>query len=86
MYSMDAELPADTVKFDETEKTWEGVQEEYERSLGPMRPKDQPGINKERWMLNDSIVVGNNVHQIYAREEGESRSIVEVVWLGAQAR
>ncbi|KAK2757384.1 hypothetical protein FQN53_008445 [Emmonsiellopsis sp. PD_33] len=83
-YTMNAKLPPNAVNFDKTEKTWEEDQRGYERRLGPLRPKDQAGIKKERWMLQDSTIVGDNVHQIYARDLDNTHSIIELVWLGPQ--
>lgn len=82
-YKIDAKLPADSVRFDHTEKTWSEDPRGYEARLGPLRPVDQPGVEKERWMLAESFVVGNNVHQLYTREEWEGSSAIELVWLGS---
>ncbi|KAL2359715.1 hypothetical protein RJZ56_007439 [Blastomyces dermatitidis] len=81
-YTMNARLSPSAVDFDKTEKTWDEDQRGYEKRLGPMRPKDQPGIKKERWMLADSTVVGDNVHQSYVNDEGGMHSVIELVWLG----
>lgn len=81
-YTMNAKLPADSIKFDRTEKTWDEDERGYEKRLGLMRPKNQPGIKKERWMMLDSFVLGDNVHQTYSREEDETHSVIELVWLG----
>jgi hypothetical protein len=38
-------------------------------------------VTKERWLLKEAVVVGNNVHQIYCREELYSHS-----WSGSGRR
>ncbi|PGH08664.1 hypothetical protein AJ79_05946 [Helicocarpus griseus UAMH5409] len=81
-YTMNAKLPPNAVNFDKTEKTWDEDQRGYEKRLGPLRPKDQAGIKKERWMLQDTTIIGDNVHQIYARDTDNQHSIIELVWLG----
>ncbi|EEH06320.1 conserved hypothetical protein [Histoplasma capsulatum G186AR] len=81
-YTMDARLPSHAVNFNHTEKTWDEDQRGYEKRLGPLRPKDQPGIRKERWMLADSVVVGDNVHQTYVNDADGVHSVIELVWLG----
>ncbi|PGH26393.1 hypothetical protein AJ80_01891 [Polytolypa hystricis UAMH7299] len=81
-YMAGGKLGASTVNFDKVEKTWADNQDPYEKRLGPMRPKNQDGVEKQRWMLRESIVIGENVHQLYMREEVETHSIIEVVWLG----
>lgn len=81
-YTYDTETPDDAINFDHTEKTWEEDAYGYEQRLGPLREKDQEGVMKERWLLREALVIGNNVHQLYAREEEESHSIIEIVWLG----
>ncbi|KAJ9213061.1 hypothetical protein DTO166G4_5391 [Paecilomyces variotii] len=74
--------PDDVINFDHTEKTWEEDPRGYEDSLGPLRPKDQEGVIKERYLLKDAVVVGDNVHQFYTREEPDSHRVIEIVWLG----
>lgn len=82
-YSMDAKMARNTLNFDATEKTWEEDPNGYIERLGPLRPVDQPGVRKDRWMLLDSVVVGNNVHQLYTHEMIDAHSVIEVVWLPA---
>ncbi|KAL2007567.1 hypothetical protein VTN00DRAFT_9005 [Thermoascus crustaceus] len=81
-YTYNENTPDDAINFDHTEKTWEEDPRGYEARLGPLRPKDQEGIVKERWLLSDAIIVGDNVHQFYSREEEWGHSIIEIVWLG----
>lgn len=81
-YTYDESTPDDVINFDHTEKTWEEDPRGYEERLGPLRPKDEEGVTKDRWLLKEAYVVGYNVHQLYAREEEEGRSIIEIVWLG----
>ncbi|EEP79651.1 conserved hypothetical protein [Uncinocarpus reesii 1704] len=81
-YTMDVNLPTRAINFDHTEKTWGEDGKGYENRLGPLRPEDQRGIQKDRWMLSDSMVVGNNVHQTYTRKGLEGHSVIELVWLG----
>ncbi|KAK2841566.1 hypothetical protein FQN49_006134 [Arthroderma sp. PD_2] len=81
-YTIDASENAESVRFDKVEKTWEGDDKVFEKRLGPLRPKDQSGVKKERWMLTDSTVIGNNVHQLYSRELDETHSVIELIWLG----
>lgn len=81
-YTYDENTPDDAINFDHTEKTWEEDPRGYEARLGPLRPRDQDGVTKDRWLLRDAFVVGNNVHQWYVREEDEGHSVVEIVWLG----
>ncbi|EER27133.1 hypothetical protein CPC735_024690 [Coccidioides posadasii C735 delta SOWgp] len=83
-YTMDASISASAINFDHTEKTWNEDPKGYEKRLGPLRLKHQPGIRKDRWMLSDSVVVGNNVHQTYICKDWEGHSVVELVWLGNQ--
>lgn len=81
-YTYDENTPDDAINFDHTEKTWEEDPRGYEDRLGPLRPKDQAGVTKDRWLLRDAFVVGPNVHQWYVREEDEGHSVIEIVWLG----
>jgi hypothetical protein len=81
-YTLSASIPENAINFDECEKTWEEDMSGFQQSLGPLRPKDVDGITKERWLLSDAIVVGDNVHQVYSREEDQSHSLIEIVWLG----
>ncbi|PGH02719.1 hypothetical protein GX51_04453 [Blastomyces parvus] len=83
-YTMNARLSRDAVDFTRTEKTWDEDQRGYEKRLGPLRPKAQPGIKKERWLLADAAVVGDNVHQSYVNDEGGMHSVIELVWLGPE--
>ncbi|EEH35123.2 hypothetical protein PAAG_06170 [Paracoccidioides lutzii Pb01] len=78
----------DAVDFDKIEKTWD-EEHGFERRLGPLRPKEQAGVRKERWLLEDAIVIGGDVYQSYVRngeEENarEGHSVIELVWLGSK--
>ncbi|KAI9933811.1 hypothetical protein ASPWEDRAFT_168086 [Aspergillus wentii DTO 134E9] len=81
-YTYDENTPDDAINFDHTEKTWEEDARGYESRLGPLRPVEQEGILKDRWVLREAFVVGDNVHQWYVREEDEGHSVIEIVWLG----
>jgi hypothetical protein len=81
-YTLDEHTPNTAVNFDHAEKTWEEDISGYQQRLGPLRSKDQPGVTKERWLLRDATVVGDNVHQLYSREEEATHSLIEIVWLG----
>ncbi|EGD98409.1 hypothetical protein TESG_05788 [Trichophyton tonsurans CBS 112818] len=81
-YTIDASANAESVGFDKVEKTWDGDDKVFEKRLGPLRPKDQPGVKKERWMLAEATVIGHNVHQLYSRELDETHSMIELIWLG----
>ena len=81
-YTYDENTPDDAINFDHTEKTWEEDINGYEVRLGPLRPKDQEGVTKERWLLKEAVIIGDNVHQIYSREESYGHSVIELVWLG----
>ncbi|PYH34051.1 glycosyltransferase family 31 protein [Aspergillus neoniger CBS 115656] len=81
-YTYDENTPDDAINFDHTEKTWEEDPRGYEARLGPLRNRDQEGVTKDRWLLRDAFVVGDNVHQWYVREEDEGHSVIEIVWLG----
>ena len=81
-YTYDENTPDDAINFDHAEKTWEEDPRGYEARLGPLRPRDQEGVTKDRWLLRESFVVGDNVHQWYVREEDEGHSVIEIVWLG----
>ncbi|OKL62797.1 hypothetical protein UA08_01460 [Talaromyces atroroseus] len=74
----------DAINFDHTEKTWEEDMNGFTQRFGPMRSRDQEGVVKERYLLKDATIIGNNVHQIYTREEETSHSMIEVVWLGSE--
>ncbi|KAK2745521.1 hypothetical protein FQN57_003646 [Myotisia sp. PD_48] len=80
-YTLRANLPAEAVGFEYVEKTFRDDAEMFEDRLGPFRPKKQAGVKKERWMLSDSTMVANNVHQLYTMKEGD-HSTIELVWLG----
>ena len=84
-YTADAKLGPDVVKFDETEKTWNEDVSGYIERLGPLRPKDQPEVLKERWLLTDSAVINGNVHQLYTIEMPEAHGIIEIVWLAPES-
>ncbi|PWY83522.1 hypothetical protein BO70DRAFT_27523 [Aspergillus heteromorphus CBS 117.55] len=81
-YTYDENTPDDAINFDHTEKTWEEDPRGYEARLGPLRERDQEGVTKDRWLLHEAFVVGDNVHQWYVREEDEGHSVIEIVWLG----
>ncbi|KNG81886.1 hypothetical protein ANOM_010827 [Aspergillus nomiae NRRL 13137] len=81
-YTYGENTPDDAIDFDHTEKTWEEDPRGYEERLGPLRPKDHEGVLKDRWLLKEAYVVGDNVHQWYVREEDEGHSVIEIVWLG----
>lgn len=81
-YTYDENTPDDAINFDHTEKTWEEDINGYDLRLGPLRPKDQEGVTKERWLLKEAVIIGDNVHQIYSREESYGHSVIELVWLG----
>ncbi|KAL5363267.1 hypothetical protein BJX96DRAFT_114685 [Aspergillus floccosus] len=81
-YTYDEDTPDDAINFDHAEKTWEEDPRGYEARLGPLRWRDQDGVTKDRWLLREAFVVGDNVHQWYVREEDEGHSVIEIVWLG----
>ena len=81
-YTYDENTPNDAISFDQVEKTWDEEGRGFEERLGLMRPMDQAGVFKDRWIMKESYVVGDNVHQLYIREEAEGRSIIEIIWLG----
>ncbi|KAH8695046.1 hypothetical protein BGW36DRAFT_360761 [Talaromyces proteolyticus] len=84
-YTLASNAPENAINFDECEKTWEEDISGYIQSLGPLRPKEQEGVTKERWLLSDAVAVGDNIHQLYSREEDESHSLIELVWLGPKS-
>jgi Protein of unknown function, DUF604 len=77
---------APDINFDHTEHTWGDAAEGYEESVGPLRPVDQEGITKKRWLLRDAIKVGANVHQFYWYESKSENSVIEIVWLGVDPK
>ncbi|KAJ5365575.1 hypothetical protein N7517_008461 [Penicillium concentricum] len=81
-YTYGENVPDDAINFDATEKTWPEDPRGYEDRLGPLRPAEEEGVTKDRWLLRDAFVVGENVHQFYVREEDEGHSVIEIVWLG----
>jgi hypothetical protein len=81
-YTYGEHVPDDAINFDATEKTWPEDPRGYEDRLGPLRPAEEDGVAKDRWLLRDAFVVGQNVHQFYVREEDEGHSVIEIVWLG----
>ncbi|KAJ6124475.1 hypothetical protein N7471_011792 [Penicillium samsonianum] len=81
-YTYGEHVPDDAINFDATEKTWPEDPRGYEDRLGPLRPAEEDGVAKDRWLLRDAFVVGENVHQFYVREEDEGHSVIEIVWLG----
>jgi len=74
------------VNFEHTEHTWADAAEGYEESVGPLRPVDEKGVTKKRWLLRDAIKVGANVHQIYQYETATENSMIEIVWLGVDPK
>ncbi|KZZ96394.1 hypothetical protein AAP_01167 [Ascosphaera apis ARSEF 7405] len=80
-YSMDANLPAESVDFNKVEKTWNEDPKGYEARLGPFRARDQEGIKKERYLMTDTFMIGSNIHQMYTRDKDSERSMIEIVWL-----
>jgi hypothetical protein len=81
-YTYDASVPDDAINFDAVEKTWPEDPRGFEERLGPLRPAEDEGVTKDRWLMRDAYVVGDNVHQFYVREEDEGHSVIEIVWLG----
>ncbi|KAJ6151315.1 hypothetical protein N7470_007909 [Penicillium chermesinum] len=81
-YTYGQNTPDDAVNFDAVEKTWPEDPLGYESRLGPLRPAEEEGVIKDRWLMHDAYVVGENVHQFYVREEDEGHSVIEIVWLG----
>lgn len=84
-YTLMPGTPNDAINFDHTELTWEEEMEGYTQRFGAMRPRDQEGVIKERYLLSDAIIIGDNVHQFYTREEETSHSLIEIVWLGPKS-
>lgn len=70
------------INFEHTEHTWSDNAEGYQESLGPLRPVDEEGVTKKRWLLRDAVKVGANVHQFYWYESETENSVIEIVWLG----
>lgn len=81
-YTYEESVPDDAINFEQPEHTWEEDPRGYEGRLGTVRPDNVPGITKDRWFLREASLVGDNVHQLYIREEDEGRSMIEIVWLG----
>lgn len=84
-YTLMPGTPNDAINFDHVEKTWEEDMAGYTQRFGAMREKNQDGVIKERYLLTDAIVIGDNVHQFYTREEETSHSLIEIVWLGPKS-
>lgn len=74
------------INFEHTEHTWGDAAEGYEESVGPLRPVDQKGVTKKRWLLRDAVKVGANVHQFYWYKSATENSVIEIVWLGVDPR
>ncbi len=74
------------INFEHTEHTWADAAEGYEESVGPLRPAEQKGVTKKRWLLRDAIRVGANVHQFYWYESATENSVIEIVWLGVDPK
>lgn len=74
------------INFEHTEHTWADAAEGYEESVGPLRPVDQKGVTKKRWLLRDATKVGANVHQFYWYESATENSVIEIVWLGVDPK
>lgn len=81
-YTYGSGVPDDAINFDAVEKTWPEDPSGFEERLGPLRPAEDEGVTKDRWLLHEAYVIGDNVHQLYGREEDEGRSLIEIVWLG----
>jgi Protein of unknown function, DUF604 len=77
---------APDINFEHTEHTWADAAEGYEESLGPLRPVEEEGVTKKRWLLRDAVKVGANVHQFYWYESATENSVIEIVWLGADPK
>lgn len=77
---------ASDIDFEHTEHTWADAAEGYEDSVGPLRPTEQKGVTKKRWLLRDAIKVGANVHQFYWYESATENSVIEIVWLGVDPK
>ena len=83
-YHVKAGIP--DINFSHTEHTWADAAEGYEESVGPLRPVDQEGVTKKRWLLRDAVKVGANVHQFYWYEDATENSVIEIVWLGVDPK
>ena len=83
-YHIKAGIP--DINFSHTEHTWADAAEGYEESAGPLRPVDQEGVTKRRWLLRDAVKVGANVHQFYWYEDATENSVIEIVWLGVDPK
>lgn len=77
---------APNINFDHTEHTWADAAEGYNESVGPLRPVDQEGVTKQRWLLRDAAKVGANIHQFYWYESATENSVIEIVWLGVDPK
>ena len=80
-YTYDENTPNDAINFDQVEKTWDEEPHGFEERLGLMRPEDQQGVFKDRWIMKEAYMLGPNVHQLYVRDDADGRSIIEIVWL-----
>ncbi len=74
------------INFEHTEHTWADAAEGYEESVGPLRPVNQEGATKKRWLLRDAVKVGANVHQFYWYESATENSVIEIIWLGVDPK
>jgi Protein of unknown function, DUF604 len=74
------------INFDHTEHTWPENIKGYEESVGPLRPAEQEGVTKKRWLLREAAKVGANVHQFYWFESAVESSVIEIVWLGVDPK
>lgn len=68
------------IDFSKMEATWNSEFHPDEKRLGKLRPMHQDGVTKERWLMKNSVMVDNNVHQIYVKQGGHDT--IEIVWLG----
>lgn len=76
------EKDAKEIDFNAIERTWDWPTEGFTEGLGPLRAKDQEGVEKRRWMLDEVVISDGNVHQFYHRDTATDASVIELVWLG----
>lgn len=76
-------LSEKAIDFNKMEATWTDELHADEKRLGKLRPQNQDGVTKERWMMKHSVVLEGNVHQTYVKSSGrDAGSVIEIVWLG----
>ncbi|KAI5295908.1 hypothetical protein KEM52_006531 [Ascosphaera acerosa] len=80
-YTLEPDTPEDAVDFSKLEKTWPEEAFGYEARLGPFRPSEQEGVQKQRYLMTEVQMVGRAIHQMYTRDDENGRSVIEVVWL-----